>query len=180
MDNQDKARAANENNSAAAAVSVNPHKMERYLQDVRDNQNLTFALLGGLGAASVGAAIWALITVVTEYQIGWMAIGIGFLVGYAVRIFGKGVDTLFGVTGAFMALLGCLAGNLLTVVIVVSRQDNIGVLTLLSRLTPGITVDILKETFKPMDALFYGLAVYEGYKLSFKTPTKEELAALTK
>jgi len=140
---------------------------ERKLQEARDNQNLSLGAAGGLAAAAVGAIVWAVITVATGYQIGWMAIGVGFLVGYAVKLLGKGVDPVFGYAGAAIALAGCLAGNLLTVVIMAARQENMEILTLLSQLTPGITVDIMKDTFQPMDVLFYGLAVYEAYKISF-------------
>jgi len=63
-------------------------------------------------AAGIGAALWALITVATNYQIGFMALGVGFLVGHSVRAFGKGVDTGFGVLGAVLALAGCLAGKI--------------------------------------------------------------------
>ena len=140
---------------------------ERKLQEARDNQNLSLGVVGGIAAALVGAIVWAVITVATGYQIGWMAIGVGFLVGYAVKLLGKGVDPVFGYAGAAIALGGCLAGNLLTVVIMAARQESIEIMTLLSRLTPGITVDIMKETFQPMDVLFYGLAVYEAYKISF-------------
>jgi len=140
---------------------------ERKLQEARDNQSLSLGAVGGFAAALIGAILWAIITVATGYQIGWMAIGVGFLVGYAVRLLGKGVDPAFGYAAAAIALAGCLAGNLLTVVITVSRQENIEIMTLLSRLTPGITADIIKDTFQPMDVLFYGLAVYEAYKISF-------------
>ena len=30
-------------------------------------------------------------------------------------------------------------------------------------------------TFSPIDLLFYGLAIYEGYKLSFRQITRDEL-----
>jgi hypothetical protein len=140
---------------------------ERKLQEARDNQNLSLGAVGGVAASAVGAIVWAIITVVTGYQIGWMAVGVGFLVGYAVKLLGKGVNPVFGYAGAAIALAGCLAGNLLTVLIMVSRQENLEIMTLLSRLTPGITVDIMKDTFQPMDVLFYGIAVYEAYKISF-------------
>jgi len=51
---------------------------ERKLQEARDNQNLSLGVGGGIAAAVVGAIIWAIITVVTGYQIGWMAVGVGF------------------------------------------------------------------------------------------------------
>lgn len=139
--------------------------------DKAENQNLAMGIAGGIGAAIVGAVLWAAITVTTDYQIGWMAVGVGFLVGYAVRRFGKGRDQAFGIAGAVISLLGCLAGNMLTVVIVVSRQENIAIAAILSRLTPGVIVSLLQETFQVMDLLFYGIAVYEGYKFSFAPET---------
>ena len=65
--------------------------------------NNPLAIIGGLIAALVGAAIWAAITVETGYQIGYMAVGVGFLVGFAVRIFGKGTTQAFGIIGAVLA-----------------------------------------------------------------------------
>lgn len=143
----------------------------------RENQNLVLGLSAGAIAAVIGAVIWALITVATNYQIGWMAVGVGFLVGYAIRFFGKGVDQIFGISGAVIALLGCVAGNFLTVIIVVAQQEHMEVTAVLSRLTPGIIADLLKETFQPMDLLFYGIAVYEAYKFSFAPAEEAPVAA---
>lgn len=71
-------------------------------------QNLPMGVVAGLIGALVGAALWAWITVLTDAQIGWMAIAVGFLVGLAVRIFGKGLDKVFGIVGAVLSLLGCV------------------------------------------------------------------------
>lgn len=54
-------------------------------------QNLPAAIAAGVVAALIAAAVWATITVVTQFQIGWMAVGAGFLVGHAVRHFGRGL-----------------------------------------------------------------------------------------
>ena len=80
--------------------------------------------------------------------------------------------------GAVLALLGCLLGNLLSVCIMISQQENIAMLSLISRLTPGIIAEIMKVTFHPMDVLFYAIAVYEGYKFSFRPIGEEELLRL--
>jgi hypothetical protein len=155
-------------------------KYQMMVQELKADQNLSFGIVGGVVAATIGATIWAIITAVTNYQIGWMAVGVGFLVGYAVRISGKGIDKTFGVAGAGLSILGCVAGNLLTACILISRHQNIPVLQLLSRLNPEIVVEIMKATFNPMDLLFYAIAVYEGYKFSFRRLSKEELEKLVK
>jgi hypothetical protein len=63
---------------------------------LRNHQSFNFALIGGLVAALLSAIIWAVISVFTQYQIGYMAIGVGLIVGYAVKFFGAGIDIKFG------------------------------------------------------------------------------------
>jgi len=122
--------------------------------------------LAGLVAAAVGAALWAGVTVLTGYQIGWMAVGVGALVGVAVRAAGKGTTLAFGILGAMLALGGCLVGNLLTGAVVLSRHWNIPLAAFFARLTPDVTVKLMTAMFSPMDLLFYALAVWQGYKFS--------------
>ena len=48
-------------------------------------ENLPKAVLFGVLACIAGAVAWALISISTGYQMGYMAIGVGFLVGFAMR-----------------------------------------------------------------------------------------------
>jgi hypothetical protein len=43
---------------------------------------------GGIGGGAIGAAIWAAIGHFTGYEVGWIAWGVGGLVGLGVRTFG--------------------------------------------------------------------------------------------
>ncbi|MGD9505397.1 MAG: hypothetical protein AB7W37_10815 [Syntrophobacteraceae bacterium] len=131
-----------------------------------DARNLPLGIITGVLAAVIGAVIWALVTVTINYQIGWMALGVGFLVAYAMRLFGGGSNPSFGAIGAVIALMGCIGGNILTIVLLVANHENIGVMTVLARLSPQVVMGILRETFQPMDFLFYAIAMYEAYKFS--------------
>jgi hypothetical protein len=166
--------------SASGSVQIDPFKLEGFIREIKARQNLPLGILGGLGAAIVGAIIWALITVVTDYQIGWMAIGVGFLVGLAIRQFGQGIDTAFGISGAVLALLGCLAGNLFTIATVAAREEGLSLLFVLFTLiiSPGLVLELMVATFTPIDLLFYGLAIYAGYKNAFRQIKEAELATL--
>jgi FtsH-binding integral membrane protein len=143
-------------------------KLQMLMQEMRGQQNIGLGIMGGVVAAAIGAALWASITALTNYQIGWMAVGVGFLVGFGVRFLGKGLDKSFGVVGALFSLLGCLAGNLLAVCIAVAKHQGIPLMDLITRLDLQIVLSLMNETFNPMDLLFYGIAVYEGYKFSFR------------
>ncbi len=148
----------------------------QYLRDrLSSEQNLGAAGLGGVAAALLGAVLWAAITVVTNYQIGFMAIGVGMLVGYVVRTFGKGVDKPFGFIGGVLTLAGCALGDLLTACALVARQYDVSILKILGGLDLEMAGELMTTYFGPMDLLFYGLAVWEGYKLSFRKLSQEDL-----
>ncbi len=129
-------------------------------------ENLPLGFMAGLVAAGVGAGLWALVTIITTFRTGWMAVGVGFLVGWAVRTGGKGTHRAFGITGAALALGGCAAGNLLAMIVIAARHFEVPLLTVFARLTPDLVYGLMQMTFKPIDVLFYGIAIYEGYRFS--------------
>lgn len=141
------------------------------LRQLESEQNLLVGTLAGGIAATVGAVAWAMITVATSYQIGWMAVGVGFLVGYAVRTIGKGITPLYGVVAAALAVSGCLAGNVLTTCMLLSREQALPLSDVLFKLDPAIITALLVATWQPMDLLFYGLAIYMAYKYGFARPS---------
>lgn len=170
-----------EGQGSPSAKSAEPQldaaQLQYVLSQLRSEQNTTLAVAAGAIAAFIGAAAWAIITVVTRFQIGWMAVGVGFLVGIAIRIFGKGIDKTFGVIGAVLALLGCGLGNLLAVCGMIATEQDMDFLGVLSQLNLEVVNELIVATFSPMDLLFYGIAVYEGYKLSFRQLTQQDIAA---
>jgi len=159
-------------------TEIDAAKMQQFQRKMREEQDLARGVTAGLGAAILGACLWALITVITQYQIGWMAVGVGFMVGYAMRTFGRGVDKIFGYTGALLALVGCLLGNLLSVCIMLGNQTDTSALTILTGLNWAAIQDLMFSTFHPMDVLFYAIALYEGYKFSFRKLSDNEVRSL--
>ena len=165
---------------AEPEVALDPALMEAIHANLKSQQNFLAAIGGGLISAIVGAVVWAAVTVVTKYQIGWMAVGLGVIVGLAVRKYGKGISPAYGCIGAVLSLIGCLLGNLLSYGGFVAQQQGLPLiqteLMLLSN--PMAAVELLKATFEPMDVLFYAIAVYEGYRFSFNEISEAQLAAL--
>jgi hypothetical protein len=161
-------------------IAVDPERVKAYLSELQSQQSLLRGVGGGFISAIVGAMIWATVTVVTRYQIGWMAVGVGFLVGLGVRKYGKGLSPMYGVIGAVLSFFGCLLGNVLTLGGWIAQQKGLPLInTELALLSNPIGLGhLLAQTFEPMDALFYGIAVYEGYKFSFRKISEAELVAL--
>jgi hypothetical protein len=162
----------------APPAELDQEKLNRFQHELEMNQNLPMGIVAGLVASLIGAGVWAGITVGTGYQIGWIAVGVGFLVGIAVRQFGKGITNIFGIVGAALALFGCLLGNLLSFCIVIAQQEEIAFMEVVGTLNVSVIVELFKVTFSAIDLLFYGIAIYEGYKFSFRQVSQEELAEL--
>lgn len=160
-----------------AAPVLDQQMLDLYLHKLSMEQHLLKGLAAGLLAAVVGGVAWAAVTVVTGYQIGYMAVAVGFLVGYAIRTMGQGIDKIFGVLGAVLALFGCMLGNFLSTTGFIAQELDMGYLETLLALDYSLLPEIMAETFSPMDALFYGIALYQGYKVSFRQLTQEELVA---
>lgn len=133
-------------------------------------QSFSLALAGGLIAAAVGAMAWTLITGATSSQIGWMAIAVGLLVGGTVRMLGRGLDKSFGHLGVTLTIFGCLLGNLLSVCTLVAGQQGLSTPAVLAHVcrNPALIPAAMIATFRSMDLLFYGIALYAGYRLSFR------------
>ncbi len=149
--------------------------LRMYIEGLRQEQNLSMGILGGAVGALVGAIAWAGIVAITNYQIGLVAIAIGFLAGYGVRLLGKGFDKSFGIAGAVLALLGVAFGNLLSVVILIADAQSIPYFDVLGQLDGAMIADIMTSTFSVMDLLFYGIAIYEGYRFSFRQLSEDEI-----
>ena len=133
---------------------------------IEDEEHFVPAVLAGFGAALLGAILWAVITISVKVQIGWMAVGVGFLVGYTVKVVGKGSTNRFSGAGALLALFGCLLGNLLSACGFMAAQESISIWTVLSHLDLSLAIDLMGAMFRPFDLLFYGIALAEGAKLS--------------
>ena len=153
---------------AAAAQGPSPTQAgatQITVAEIRAAQNFALAVPAGLAAAIVGAGVWAAFTVVTEMQLGLIAIAIGYVVGQAIRQVGKGIDTKFGVLGALCALFGCALGNSLSALIFFAQAKHVSILALLN---PDTIIRVTTLFAQPMDLVFYGIAIYEGYRFSFR------------
>lgn len=137
------------------------------LAGLRQEQKYLNGTLAALAVGIIGAILWAVITVITNYQIGYMALAIGAGVGFINKIVGKGVDQKFGITGAAIAVLSCILGNVFAMVALLSKELQIGYAEVVTLIGPIEMVSALFREFGFIDVLFLGLAAIEGYKFSF-------------
>ncbi len=133
------------------------------------HENLPLGALAGVLAAMVAAALWGGLAALTHYKIGFAAVGVGYLVGLAVRKAGNGHSAKFGYVGAVLALVGCVAGDVFSDVAMVVRETSLPVGNVVGQMlsNPALAFKLLKAGFSPLDALFYFFALSAGYRNSF-------------
>ena len=146
------------------------------IEQLDDQPNLLMGLIGGAVAMLVSAAIWGAISYLTQYQIAWMAIGVGFLVGTAVKFFGRGKSMVFGVSSAMLALIGCVVGNLIFYSGIIAREQSASFLQVFFILlfSPAATLEVFSIAFGFMDILFYVLAAYVGFSTALDIKRKRK------
>jgi hypothetical protein len=130
-------------------------------------ENLPFGILAGTVAAVIGSLAWMGITIVTGWHVGYVALGVGALVGLAIRFFGNGTSMIFGIVGAVLTLLGCLGGEILTVIQLATTPQHDFFDILKSVDLVQVVINILKQT-EPIMYLIYAIGIFEGYKLSIR------------
>jgi hypothetical protein len=128
------------------------------------------AILAGLAAAIAGGVIWGLIVKSTDYEVGFVAWGIGFIAAMAILFATRGQRGLpLQVIAIVCALLGIAIGKYLSFAWVISdvAQEQTGGAVdfpVFSRDTIDLFFDELGTVFDWIDLLWAGLAVFTAWK----------------
>jgi hypothetical protein len=127
------------------------------------------ALAAGIVAAVMGGVVWGLIVKWTDYEVGFVAWGIGFLVGLAVVTAARTRGLVLQVVAVLCALLGILIGKYLSFVWVLQNAaaDEFGEgvdIPVFSMDTFDLFRDNLDTVFGWIDLLWVGLAVVTAWR----------------
>ncbi|MGW8315641.1 MAG: hypothetical protein ACWGNV_08580, partial [Bacteroidales bacterium] len=135
---------------------------------LRRYQSFLYALTGGIIVTIAAAIGWSVAAGLTSFPVIYLSLGLGLLVGLAVRFFGAGINRMFGLLGAILTFAGCLLGSYLIQEGIPDRVAVVGFREALAFLRPELIVHSIKEPYVPQDLLFYGLAVVLAYFLSIR------------
>lgn len=140
------------------------------------DSNLINGWVGGGIAMLLSAILWGLITYYTDFHNKLLAIGVGFLVGLGVRVFGKGETFIFGISSAGLSLAGCVLGNFLYYTSLIALENNQPFFETFFSLinAPNKVIELFIDSFKLRDLILYVVAIYVGYKVALDKEEKTE------
>jgi len=137
-------------------------------------QALVPALAGGGLAALAGGVLWGLVAYAIKHEVGYMAIGIGFLAGYAVYLFsGKRKGIPLQIVAALSSLIGILIGKYVIffafVRQAIAKEYGAASAAKVSMVSPVAILTFFKDGLKGLvsgyDILWVVLAVYFAWRI---------------
>lgn len=147
-----------------------------------DGRAIALGTVGGVLGASLGGAIWAMITVGTDSEFGLIAWGIGGLCGFAVALFARPKrGTPLQVVAVITSVLGIAIGKYGTFYLMARNylEEHGGDPADISAFSPdfiGAFFGTLPEMLSGFDLIFVGLAVVTAWGI----PKAGGLASLVK
>jgi len=159
-------------NDAEQLVKLTRQKTTEIAESQQFTSDLIFpALIGGIIAAIVCGILWSWIAISMDAEIGYMAIGVGFITGYAVLFFSKrkrgfplqviaSISSIFGIIVGKYFIFMSLGKKFITEQYGVEAASQVPSLS-------GETIKLFMESFKDMvsgyDALWIILAVITAW-----------------
>lgn len=143
--------------------------IERAFQAETEEPNLIGALLIGLGAALISSLIWYAVVVVTNYQLGIIAIAVGWLVAQAVMLGAgrKRGPRLQGLSVVITVMAMAFSEYLIVRHFAVQALAKEGYTNIPLLLPLDVMLILIVEGIKadPLTLLFWGIAVWEAFAL---------------
>ncbi|WP_405448926.1 hypothetical protein [Streptomyces erythrochromogenes] len=129
--------------------------------------NFGLAVLAAVGTALVAGAAYGGLMGAIEYQIGYAAAGVGFLVALvAVRLGGR--NPVLPVLSAVLTLAGVYVGYVLATAIGVSEHESIPLSELLTTELVNLNRFYI-DNIDPISILFYAIGAYAAFQTARKT-----------
>ena len=127
------------------------------------NPNLPKAILGGIVGGGLGGLLWFLFVVVTKLELGWIAIGVGWLVGMGVHLgSGRKRGLHLQLLSAFLTLATLFIANYFVLYKLVQDEVGIG----LQQLPFSLVMQVfMKSIISPIGLLIWAIGLYVAFRV---------------
>ncbi|MET8751170.1 hypothetical protein ABZW32_13875 [Streptomyces sp. NPDC004667] len=126
-------------------------------------------VLAAVVAAIAAAAVYGWIISATDHQIGYAAVGVGALVGFAAGKAG-GRSPALPPVAALLALAAVFAGQLFAIVLIFAGKLQVSAFDILGQGASPL-MEVWKEAADPLTFVFLAIGGYAAFQISRKTAT---------
>jgi hypothetical protein len=123
--------------------------------------NIGLGLAAAFGAAVVVAGVYGAIIGLTKHEIGWAAVGVGFLIGLAAGRLG-GRNPALPVVSAVLSLGAVYIGQLVGEAMLIADQAKVGFSEVFFQHL-SLVQDAWKADADPLTFVFFAIAAYVAF-----------------
>ncbi|MET9902470.1 hypothetical protein [Streptomyces sp. NPDC006446] len=124
--------------------------------------NLVLGLAAALGAGLVSAVLYGLIIGLTKHEIGYAAVGVGFLVGIAAGRAG-GRNQILPIAAVIFSVASVYLGQMVGEAMIIAKQFGVGFSEVFFD-----HIDVVQEAWKseadPLTFVFFAVAAYVAFQ----------------
>lgn len=136
-----------------------------------EKPSLLRAIAAAFVAAIAGAVVWGLLSVPAGQGAHPLAVAVGIMVGFSVRIRGNGQTMPYRIVGMFFTLIGSAVGAVLAAAALTAMEGGLGIegiTTILSDV--NALPSVVQGHFGPVSLVSVALALYLAFRLSASKP----------
>lgn len=137
------------------------------IDSIKEQARPKLGILLGIMMGIIGALVWAVITIITGYNIGFVAIAVGFFVSVGFSRAGKDTNMIYGIIAGIIALLSIILGEAIISIYYISVYYELGFFESIISIDYGVLAQFMFESFDAKTVLFYFIAVSAAFKGSY-------------
>ena len=141
-------------------------------------QSVRNALVAGLIAITLFSLFWVALSAISNRVFPWFTVLLGFLLGYSIRLAGRGTDWRFPLIAAGLALAGSLFANIVLAASVTADGFGVGTLQVLQAVTSMTWPVFFDEVMTFADLFFAVVAAGLAAFYANRRLTRSEFLAL--
>lgn len=148
-------------------VSLKQSEYEEMVEKLNSESRTGLGIIFGLLLGVIGAILWAVVVKVTGYNIGIVAIGVGYLVSEGFVRTGRGTKKSIGIIAGVIALISIFLGEMLTMIVLIAEYWDMSILEAVQNMYISKLPMLVIESTEPISIVFYLIAVRYAYQRSF-------------
>lgn len=148
-------------------VPIKQSEYNEMLEKLNSESRPGLGIVAGSLLGIVGAILWAVVVKLTGYNIGIVAIGVGYLVSEGFVRAGRGTNKTIGIVAGIIALLSIFLGEILTMFVLIAEYWDMTLVETVQNIYISKLPQLVVESTEPFSLVFYFIAISYAYKRSF-------------
>ncbi len=146
-------------------------------QKLISEQNFAAAVIVGAVATVLAAAAYGITVAIWPFSYGFVAAGIGIVIGLSMRFLGRGISTKFAVVATVYTITGCVLGNLFRVIVAQAAGSATSPIDVLRNHAFSVLAERSVSYYSLVDLVYLFVAVFCATFLAKRTLSRSEKLA---